>query len=832
MEQVENEKITAESIKALMSMCEKINTNVEAMRKAVNVLISMQHNNASAISAQPISVSEQQTEVVASLSEVVPEQIETVSQPTEHVAEPSIIAPPTFDTPAPQPEVAESAPEVTEPEPEVAEPQPVAVEPEPEVAEPQPVAVEPKPETKVKKSPAKSKTDAPTSAEKNIGIRWMAIAGIFIAVLGLALCIKYMLDKGLLGPTAIVSMGYVAAAVMTFFSFKVSEQHKVLKDTLIIGGSTLGYAVTSVAYGFYDMIPSFAALTITLIISLGLSTFSFIKNKWIMYNYAFLGLVLAPLFAGINLRNSSHQIFWMTFTVAYNIMHLYLYKIKTWVSTYILSLVLTLIFESFMIKYGVGYNTYLYLGYFAVLLILFYAGIVLLSLYNKNAYFKENSREFFGIFSIISIFIFVLMIVFKYDNRNLVAPILMVTSILLAGTAVLFRLYKTEVKEFFTVPFFVGLLLFNISFFVYDFEKPHLHWISFLFSIDILAFVFLYRCMYKAGFKSFAATLTYVGVVVIFIIAPIYNALSYHYYEHFTLILNPSFLGQLVFVSVMFYLYIINILPRKPFISFLIAACMFVSFVLEDYNYWHHVNIYYSGNALSCVSSLSIMLFGCFGFSLLLSNLPKRFSWTKDFIILGKASLMISIIYFCVSGIYHLNILRGCFDPVPGTYHLWRYGSLAAAALTIFFIIKFRKSDLFVSFDTFSDVIASGAIIWIVAAEIHNLFQLYDFNIKQYRAFVTLWFTVSSLLLFILGLKYKIKHLRVLGFVMAGITVLKLFFVDIWHSELIVKAAVFVAIGLVFLLISYIYSKYFKNHHQSDQPDKIDEEKHDDIVTP
>lgn len=818
MEKVDNEKMTSESIKALMSMCEKINTNVEAMRKAVNVLIAMQQNNSAAVSSQPFSVAQTPNEVVASLSEDIQEQIENVSESLESDLQPSMAVPPVFEESVSQSEVAET--------------QPDAVEAQPEVAEPEPKPAEPKPQPTIKKTPAKSKEETENNAEKNFGIRWMAIAGIFIAVLGLALCIKYMLDKGLLGPVAIVTMGYVASAVMTFFSFKVSEQHKVLKDTLIIGGSTLGYAVTSVAYGFYDMMPSFVALTITLAISLGLSAFSYLKDKWIMYNYAFVGLVLAPLFAGINLRNSSHQWFWMSFTVIYNIILLSVYKIKTWVSPYVLSLILTVIFESFMIKYGVGYSPYLYVGYFALLSILFYTGIVILSLYNKEVDFHNSCKEYFGFFSVTSIFIFVLMTTLKLEYRNSIAPTLMVTSLVLVGASILFRIYKIEKIEFFKVSYFMGLLLLNAAFFVYDFEKPHLHWIAFLFSVDILAFVFLYRCLLDKKYLKYAENITYIGILVVYFCTPIYNSLKFTDYTNFTLIFNPNFLGQLLFLCVMVYLYIIEVLPRNLFMSFVIVACMFVSFIIEDYNYWHHVNFSYRGKALECVSSLSIMLIECFGFSLLLSNLPKRFSWTKDFIILGKVALMISILYFCVAGIYRLNMLRGCFDPVPGTYHLWRYGLLAAAGLVIFFIIKFRKSNIFDYYEPLSDIIASGAIIWIGAAEIHNLFQLYDFNIKQYRAFVTLWFTISSLLLFVLGLKYKIKHLRVLGFVMAGITVLKLFFVDIWHSELIVKAAVFVAIGLVFLLISYIYSKYYKNHNQSDQPEKVEEEKHDDIVTP
>ena len=46
---------------------------------------------------------------------------------------------------------------------------------------------------------------------------------------------------------------------------------------------------------------------------------------------------------------------------------------------------------------------------------------------------------------------------------------------------------------------------------------------------------------------------------------------------------------------------------------------------------------------------------------------------------------------------------------------------------------------------------------------------------------------------------------------------LKLFFYDIWNSELWVKAVVFVAVGVTFLLVSYFYSKYLKKNKDDGQ---------------
>lgn len=222
---------------------------------------------------------------------------------------------------------------------------------------------------------------------------------------------------------------------------------------------------------------------------------------------------------------------------------------------------------------------------------------------------------------------------------------------------------------------------------------------------------------------------------------------------------------------------------------------------------------------------------GLLGVSIIMANLPKRIEWLKNFKILGQFGLLVSVFYFCISGIYVLDSLRDHIASLPASYHGWRYASLALTAVAISFIIRNRNASLCRHFDKLSDIVAAAAIIWLVAAEINNTFHLYDIEVKRYRMFVTLWFTVSSVVLFVLGLKYKLKHLRIFGFIMTGLTVLKLFFIDIWKTELIVKAIVFVAIGLLFLLISYIYSKYFKDKdEESDLHSQEDRKRRDSTM--
>jgi uncharacterized membrane protein len=64
--------------------------------------------------------------------------------------------------------------------------------------------------------------------------------------------------------------------------------------------------------------------------------------------------------------------------------------------------------------------------------------------------------------------------------------------------------------------------------------------------------------------------------------------------------------------------------------------------------------------------------------------------------------------------------------------------------------------------------------------------------------------------LFLVGFKCQLKHLRILGFVVAGVTVFKIIFYDMWNHQLWVKAVVFVAVGICFILVSYFYTKHLK----------------------
>ena len=59
-----------------------------------------------------------------------------------------------------------------------------------------------------------------------------------------------------------------------------------------------------------------------------------------------------------------------------------------------------------------------------------------------------------------------------------------------------------------------------------------------------------------------------------------------------------------------------------------------------------------------------------------------------------------------------------------------------------------------------------------------------------------------------LGILKSKQHLRIGAIVLFGITLVKLFFYDISHLDTLAKTIVFVSLGVLLLIISFLYNKY------------------------
>ena len=62
----------------------------------------------------------------------------------------------------------------------------------------------------------------------------------------------------------------------------------------------------------------------------------------------------------------------------------------------------------------------------------------------------------------------------------------------------------------------------------------------------------------------------------------------------------------------------------------------------------------------------------------------------------------------------------------------------------------------------------------------------------------------------IYGIWKKKKHIRISAIALLGVTLIKLFFYDLTNLKTVPKTIVFISIGILFLIISFLYNKYKK----------------------
>jgi len=99
--------------------------------------------------------------------------------------------------------------------------------------------------------------------------------------------------------------------------------------------------------------------------------------------------------------------------------------------------------------------------------------------------------------------------------------------------------------------------------------------------------------------------------------------------------------------------------------------------------------------------------------------------------------------------------------------------------------------------------------LWVSSSELLHWTELYESS-SNYKLGLTILWGAYAVLLLVLGLFKKKKYLRISGIVLISFSVLKLFFYDITHLDTLRKTIVFVSLGVLMLIASFLYNKYTK----------------------
>jgi uncharacterized membrane protein len=116
---------------------------------------------------------------------------------------------------------------------------------------------------------------------------------------------------------------------------------------------------------------------------------------------------------------------------------------------------------------------------------------------------------------------------------------------------------------------------------------------------------------------------------------------------------------------------------------------------------------------------------------------------------------------------------------------------------------EFIKNELRMYFDLAMHI----SIIWILSSELIHWLDITG-SVQSYKLALSIFWGSYSLFLIILGIWKKRKYLRVGAILLFAATLIKLFSYDISHLETIPKTIAFVSLGILLLIISFLYNKY------------------------
>lgn len=311
---------------------------------------------------------------------------------------------------------------------------------------------------------------------------------------------------------------------------------------------------------------------------------------------------------------------------------------------------------------------------------------------------------------------------------------------------------------------------------------------------------------------------------------------------------NGEFVTGLVFVAAFAFIYMLNaddtrepaidrslIKPMSYLVAVIAVSALYNTFRMEIGNFFHleavSRGLSNSLNILGGPRSTSQYDLGRFNIvtqidytmlfltTLAVVNIRKVRSWAAAYAGIGLSVL--TLMFFVLVGLYLLYELRQSYLN-GATVELFgfaasnvaiRYLSYLFVAGLLATIFKYSSSELTegvaspeVRVIGFDAVLYPTALI-MTSCELMNISAHLGVNNADKYGLSILW-GVFALMLIAIGIGKRKKHLRIAAIVLLAVTLAKLFFYDITDLGTIPKTILFVLLGLLMLVMSFLYNKY------------------------
>ena len=637
--------------------------------------------------------------------------------------------------------------------------------------------------------------------EKFIGENLFGKIGILVFVIGVGFFVKYAIDKDWINETLRTVLGFLTGSALLVVAERLQKKYRTFSSLLAGGAFAVFYLTVAIAFHFYHLFPQTVAFIILIATTLFMSILSILYDRRELAIISLVGGFLAPFL--VSTGNGNYLVLF-TYMSILNLGMFGLSIYMKWGELPVIAFVFTYVVMGIFLLTGFTTGSTHISVHLFIFATLFYFIFLLpiLSILRIEAV-KKNRGLLLVI--ITNNFIYLLLGILFLRNMGLPFKSEGLLSLLIAiinlVLVIWLRMSKKDYK--FLIYAMLGLVLTFVSITIPI--QLDGNYITLFWAAEMVLLLWLY-VKSKIGVYE-RATQVLMGLTLVSYLMDIYNVLMTSSSSE-TIFLNSSFATSLFvglatgafallmgrYRSLFTEARYLRYTPWNSIMLLAAAAILYYTFMAEFA--LHLAGATRSGMMLAFTSAAIFIL----SYTFTLERFP-----IKQYTIPYLTAMGMNVL------IYVINIWGDQWVYTSLTPALLRWFAAAFVIANLYYVARqyYTLIGLKTPFTVYLNVLA--LFLWLTMARSFLL----QAGVEDFDAGFSVSLSIAGFIQMALGMRLHQKVLRIISLSTFGIVLLKLILKDLWAMPTIGKIIVFIILGLILLILSFLYQKLkdvlFKN---------------------
>jgi uncharacterized membrane protein len=650
--------------------------------------------------------------------------------------------------------------------------------------------------------------------EKFIGENVANKIGIAVLVIGIGFFVKYAIDQDWINEIGRVALGIACGGGLIAIAHRLRNSLPAFSAVLIGGGIAVLYLTITIAFQLYHIFPAAVAFMLMIVITGFAVIFSLLYNRMELAILAILGGFSSPFMVS---TGEGNYIILFTYIAVLDIGMLVLAYYKRWTAVNAIAYLLTwLLFIGWRVKEGMLEDQTV-LWHAFLFAFIFYTLFFLMSIINhwKNG-IKFNALEIGILLSNTFVFYAQGMLLLHTPTTTMYQG-LFTFSLAIVNFVFVYGLYKQENIDKNLVYLLIGLVLTFVS--LAAPVQLEGNFITLFWAAESVLLLWLAQ---KSGIQLMRYTSLLISMLMLISLLIDYTQV-YEDNTPLAILFNKAYITSIVVILAAGGCYSLWKKDKETFISADIPVVYLsvagVLFYLAHLLELRHHLLYHD-----VFQSSRFIILGCWTMMCLATL---QWLWARK---ITKAFPKVVIVITGIMALFYLGFYNRQIVLARDAYVI---GIASSVGFIFHFVLVtfvgiiwyqgLRTMQTFTAFNRSSHHLYSwifiGFLLFLLSAELNNVTVLVasptteslNYLLEQTSkiGFPILWGLASFLIIYI-GLRKKKKHLRVISLTLFLITLLKLFLLDLRGISEGGKIAAFISLGVLLLIISFMYQRLKK----------------------